>query len=198
MHAHSASKIVIACNSASAVYSDTDEVRGIVPFGVSSVLKNNGPQKTLIAENSTVRSGIFRKLFAQHGLPIRQRIAQPLSIQIEKGVLSGEKLENDLQRILKPLKNYDSILLACTHYPAIETEIKKHLKPYCQLLDPVDEMVEWVQQIWPSKQDSVETVFMSTGSPEQLELFRYNSKKVFDVYISKVYPVVQDEMDFTF
>jgi len=48
------------------------------------------------------------------------------------------------------------------------------------------------------KQDSVETVFMSTGSPEQLELFRYNSKKVFDVYISKVYPVVQDEMGFTF
>ena len=58
-------------------------------------------------------------------------------------------------------------------------------------------MVEWVQQIWPSKQDSVETVFMSTGIPEQLKLFRYNSKKVFDVYISKVYPVVQDEMDFT-
>ena len=50
---------------------------------------------------------------------------------------------------------------------------------------------------WPIKQDSVETVFMSTGSPEQLELFCYNSKKVFDVYISKVYPVVQDEMDFT-
>ena len=141
---------------------------------------------------------IFRKLFAKHWLPIRQRIAQPLSIQIEKGVLSGEKLGNDLQRILKPLKNYVSMLLACTHYPAIETEIKKHLKPFCQLLDPVDEMVEWVQQIWPSKQDSVETVFMSTGSPEQLELFRYNSKKVFDVYISKVYPVVQDEMGFTF
>ena len=59
-------------------------------------------------------------------------------------------------------------------------------------------MVEWVRQIWPSKQDSVETVFMSIGSPEQLELFSYNSKKVFDVYISKVYPVVQDEMDFTF
>ena len=59
-------------------------------------------------------------------------------------------------------------------------------------------MVEWVQQIWPSKQDSVETIFMSTVSPEQLELFRHNSKKVFDVYISKVYPVVQDEMDFTF
>ena len=50
-------------------------------------------------------------------------------------------------------------------------------------------MVSWVQQKCPSKQDSVETVFMSTGSPEQLELFSYNSKKVFDVYISKVYPV---------
>jgi len=31
-----------------------------------------------------------------------------------------------------------------------------------------------------------------------LELFRYNSKKVFDVYILKVYSVVQVEMDFTF
>ena len=59
-------------------------------------------------------------------------------------------------------------------------------------------MVEWVQQIWPSKQDSVETVFMSTVSPERLELFLYNRKKMFDVYISKVYPVVQDEMGFTF
>ena len=71
MHAHCASKIVIACNSASAVYSDTDEVRGIVPFGVSSVLKNNGPQKVLIAGNSTVRIGISRELFAQYELPIR-------------------------------------------------------------------------------------------------------------------------------
>ena len=66
MHAHCASKIVIACNSASAAYSDTDEVRGIVPFDVSSVLKNNGPQKALITRNSTVRSGILRKLFAKH------------------------------------------------------------------------------------------------------------------------------------
>ncbi len=79
---------MIACNSARVVFSDTDEVRGIVPFGVSSVLKNNGPQKTLIAENSTVRSGISLQLFAQHGLPIRQRIHQPLSIQIEKVVLA--------------------------------------------------------------------------------------------------------------
>ena len=79
---------MIACNSARAVFSDTDEVRGIVPFGVSSVLKNNGPQKALIAGNSKARSGISRKLFAQHGLPISQRIAQPLSIQIEKGVLA--------------------------------------------------------------------------------------------------------------
>ena len=65
----------------------------------------------------------------------------------------------------------------------LKTKLKK-LKLSCQLLDLVDEMLELVQQIWPSKQDSVETVFMSTGSPEQLELFRNNSKKVFDIYIS--------------
>jgi len=56
MNAHGASKIVIACNAASAVYSDTYEVLVIVPFGVSSVLKNNVPQKALITGNSIVRS----------------------------------------------------------------------------------------------------------------------------------------------
>ena len=56
INAHGASKIVIACNSASAVYSDTFEVLGIVPFGVSSVLKNNVSQKALITGNSKVRS----------------------------------------------------------------------------------------------------------------------------------------------
>ena len=54
-------------------------------------------------------------------------------------------LGNDLQRILKPLKNYVSMLQACTHYPGTETKIKKHLKPSCQLLDPVNEIVEWIQ-----------------------------------------------------
>ena len=37
-------EIVIACNSASADNSDTDEVRGIVPFGGSSVLKATAPK----------------------------------------------------------------------------------------------------------------------------------------------------------
>ena len=46
----------------------------------------------------------------------------------------------------------------------LKAKLKK-LKPSCQLLDLVDEMLELVQQIWPSKQDSVETVFMFTGSP---------------------------------
>ena len=81
--------------------------------------------------------------------------------------MSREKLGNDLQRIMKLLNNYVYMLLACTHYPAIETEIKKNLKLSCQLLDQVDEMVEWVQQIWPSIPDSVETVVNYTGSPAQ-------------------------------
>ena len=54
--------------------------------------------------------------------------------------MSGEKLENDLQRILKPLKNYDSILLACSHYPAIEDEIKNTSNP---LVNYFIQLVKW-------------------------------------------------------
>jgi len=44
--------------------------------------------------------------------------------------------------------------------------------------------------------ESLNYLVLKSASLEQLELFRYNSKKVFDVYISKVYSFVQDEMDF--
>lgn len=66
----------------------------------------------------------------------------------------------------------------------LKIKLKNTSNTFCQLLDLVDEMLEWVQQICSSIQNSVEEVFMPTGSPEQLELFRNNSKKVFDVYIS--------------
>ena len=111
-------------------------------------MKSNGPQKILIAGNSTFRSGISRKLFGQHGLPIRERIAQPLSIQIEKGGLSGEKLENDLQRILKPLKNYDSILTS----KSVHTWFWYKGKP-----------VNYNPKILPRSQDAQPLVFETTG-----------------------------------
>ena len=79
----------------------------------------------------------------------------------------------------------------------LKTKLKKTSNP---LVNYLIQLMKWWNGFskYGQVQDLVETVFMSTGSPEQLELFRYNSKKVFDVYISKVYPVVQDEMDFTF
>ena len=43
---------------------------------------------------------------------------------------------------------------------------------------------------------SMETDFMSTGSSEQLEQFRVNTKNVFDVFIPPVYHAAHDEMDF--
>ena len=173
MYLQGASKIVIACNFASAAFTDTEEVKGIITFGVSSVLKNKGHKTALIAGEGTVRSGVSRKQFAQHGLSVTQRITQPLSIHIEQGILNGQVLQDDLKRILQPLRNHDAISLACTHYPAIDHEIKKHVNASCTLIDPVDEMVEWVQENWPSRNTSAETVFMSTGNSEQ---FKSNSK----------------------
>ena len=144
------------------------------------------------------KTWIFRKLFAKHWLPIRQRIAQLLSIQIEKGVLSGDKLGNDLQRILKQLKNYDSMLLVCTHCPAIKNLIKKTSNPLVNYLIQLMNWWNWFSKYGQVNKIQLKRYLCPQVRPEQLKLFRYNSKKVFDVYISKVYPVVQDEMDFTF
>jgi glutamate racemase len=94
-----------------------------------------------IGGRRTVLSGVYRQAFARHGIEFRQRIAQPLSGLVESGDVSSAKLRRECKRILKPLKNRSHILLACTHYPAIEEVLKEFVSPETLFIDPADQLV---------------------------------------------------------
>jgi len=183
LHEEGASRVVIACNSASAAYADTDLVKGIISFGISSVLNRlktttDINKLTLIAGRSTVQSGIYRRLFAQHGVAIKQRIAQQLSINIENGLMSGDQFDHDLEKILAPIRHYDLMLHACTHYPAANLAISKIMKPGCLIVDPVDDLVSWVNKNWPADKNKNETQFFCSGD---LDIFKSSSEKSFQI-----------------
>ncbi|HEY8269331.1 MAG TPA: hypothetical protein VIG33_00460 [Pseudobdellovibrionaceae bacterium] len=53
-------------------------------------------------------------------------------------------MKRALQQILTPLKGYEALVLACTHYPAVSAQIQKFL-PSTQLLDPAEATAAFVK-----------------------------------------------------
>lgn len=59
---------------------------------------------------------------------------------IEQGVFSGAAIEDAVARYSAPLKEagVDTVLLSCTHYPFIRTEIEKGFGEGVTVLDPAE------------------------------------------------------------
>lgn len=180
-----ASRVAIACNAASAAYPDTNTVNGIITHGVN-ILKDLDPEWTkvgLLAGRSTVYSHIFPNQLGPHHYHLRQRVSQPLSAHVEAGRLDGPALHADLKQIMAPLTTSNAILLACTHYPAIQEQIAQYVSKECQMLDPAEAMAEWIMSNWEFSTEPRKDRWLTTGPPAQLKI---NGKAAFGVEISGI------------
>lgn len=165
-------RFVIACNAASTALPDLQSRLAQEKFEVIGMLeptlawltqdRKNVLKTAFIGGKRTVRSGILQRRSGIVG-----RVAQPLSAQIEAGVLTGPVLHRGLQQILLPLKKMKTLILSCTHYPAIAEEIQKHL-PQTKLIDPADFVIKKISLEWRlSTRDfllTTRTLFLTTGS----------------------------------
>ena len=165
---HSATKIILACNSASVVYPDTNDVKGIVEFGELSLLKAQAKKPGLIATLGTINSAVYSTRFKQKGMDVIEQVAQTFAIHIENGLVDGELIEQEAKQVMSTLSSCDAILMACTHFPAIKDLLQQHVAENCQLIDPVDELTIWIEQNWPEKNTAIHTnsKFLVTGSKE--------------------------------
>jgi len=168
---HGANSLVIACNAASTVIESASEIRDFeVPVtGMIRPLLQSfpaGARGTLgvLGGRRTIRSQLLRRGLERPGRRIVQRIAQPLSAHVERGSTHGADCARDLDRILAPLRTADSILLACTHYPAIEHLIAART-PDAKLIDPADSVVELVLSTFPLPRFRAPDLVLTTGSP---------------------------------
>ncbi|MGH9946437.1 MAG: glutamate racemase [Pyrinomonadaceae bacterium] len=137
--------LVIGCNAASTAIEFFDpqglKIIGIIESGVAAAMKHKPSRLGLIGGRRTVLSGVYRNAFAEQGIKIEQRIAQPLSALIESGDVSSQKLKLECRRILAPMKNCSHILLACTHYPAIIPLMQEFVSAKTQFVDPADALL---------------------------------------------------------
>jgi len=161
---------VIACNAASTILPNLDEVgipvMGVIEPAIAMVSPALEGVLGVVGGARTIRSGLYRRSLATPRRRVIQRIAQPLSAHVEAGRVGTPAFERDLKRILRPLAGADAILLACTHYPSAR-EAFLRLAPRALLLDPADAVVETLIARWRLPRGRGD-LFVTTGAPDEM------------------------------
>lgn len=87
----------------------------------------------LIGGIRTIESGIYQRALEAAGNQVHARPSQELSALIEAGDLAA--VPAFLEQTLAALGDIDTLVLACTHYPAVSPVIKS-MAPGLEIIDP--------------------------------------------------------------
>lgn len=129
--------IVIACNSASALaagylrqmYWQQVEIMGVIRPVIQEMIIQNVQKLGIIGTHATIQSGIYPLLTQEYqsNMDIFQMATPLLAPMIEEGLFDSEVSKAVLHQYLSNpgFKDRDAILLACTHYPLIKTEVDR-------------------------------------------------------------------------
>lgn len=139
--------IVIACNSATA--NALNEVVALVAARVPVIdVINPVAEKVayeihnnigVIATKATVNSGLYRKTIRKHNKFIKvDELATPLLVPaIEEGFRNHPITHSIIYNYLShhKLKNIETLILGCTHYPLLIDEIKQYYGNRVRVID---------------------------------------------------------------
>ncbi len=192
LRAQGTTHLLIGCNAASTAIPFLDDgditIEGVIESALSLTLQMKPTSLALIGGRRTVLSGAYRRAFANHGIPLRQRIAQPLSARIESGDISSAELRGECRKILGPIRDCSHLLLACTHYPAITPLLSEHLSADTIIIDPAGELASRAS-CWKIPDGGTDR-FLTTGNPAAMKLAAENA---FGVVVERVGSVVVEE-----
>lgn len=163
-------EVVLACNAASTVVGRLGggpvPVTGIISAGVAAVPADLDGTIGVVAGRRTIRGGRYRRGLARPGRTVVSRVAQPLSAHIEAGRIGTPEFDDDLRRIVAPLRGASAVVLACTHYPAASASFAHEL-PGTQLVDPAAHLADELVARWAAvaAAGSGARRFTTTGDP---------------------------------
>ena len=155
--AQGAKVIVIACNSAASVAADILQQEFEVPiFEVitpavnKAVLTSKSGAIGVIGTRATVRSGIYDKKITDQN-PKSRVISQacPLLVPlVEEGWFNKRETKMIIRRYLHPirLKNVDTLVLGCTHYPLLKNLIQPRIGKRVRVIDSAEEVAAGLEK----------------------------------------------------
>ena len=134
--------IVIACNTATSAYAEILRAKldipiiGMEPAIKPAQLNRQGGEVIALATQATLSLPKFQKLMGIYGENVIPVVGEGFVELVEAGKSDTAEAENVIRKVLAPYRDrqIDSIVLGCTHYPFLESGIRK-LFPEAQIFD---------------------------------------------------------------
>jgi len=154
--AQGAKIIIVACNSASSVAFESLQERFTIPIfevilpAVDKTIRVTRKQRIgVIGTRATIGSGIYERLLKE----VRPEIqvfsqACPLLVPlVEEGWLKRAETKRIIRKYLFSLKmkQVDTLVLGCTHYPLLKPIIQAKMGKRVQVIDSSQEVALWVK-----------------------------------------------------
>lgn len=149
--------LVIACNTASTAARDhlqalcTDlPVIGVVePGAEAAVAATRNHQVYVMATETTIVSGAYQACIKK-AMPDAQVQAVPSGLLValaEEGMVNNDIAKATLKHYLSDLKQEDTLLLGCTHFPVFKPALASILPEGVQVVDSADVTAAYTKQL---------------------------------------------------
>lgn len=150
--------LIIACNSASTVFLGENEFEGIpllnvIEPGSAAALKVAADKKiAVLGTSATIGSHAYRdtikKLSAE--VEVIEQACPLLVPLVEEGMVSDPITEMVAERYLAEIKaqKIKTVILGCTHYPVLKTDLQKVLGPEVRLVESGEVLAERLEDLF--------------------------------------------------
>ncbi len=150
--------IIIACNSASSVATETLRDKFDIPVleviqpaaQKAAVLSKTG-RIGIIGTKATIKSDIYERIITtlKPGSNVFSQACPLLVPLVEEGWTNKRETKMIIRRYLHPLKDkqLDTLILGCTHYPLLKDLIQARIGKHVTLIDSSLEVAESLQNL---------------------------------------------------
>lgn len=173
---------IAACNSVSAYAieelqkNSSIPIVGVIASGVEASinkLENKESKILVIGTKATISSGKYERLLKQEGFcNITSRQTSLFVPIVEEEIFSGRLLNSALEYYFGALpKNFDAIILGCTHFPLIATPIGEYFNNQPLLIHSGEAIVEHLQRNYNLGQKRYQSTikFFASSNPDGLK-----------------------------
>lgn len=153
--------MVIACNTATAAALTTVQrelsipVIGVISPGAKAAIQTGANRIGVIATESTTKDGAYVRELKKlnDNVEVISKATQPLVSVVEHGHTGTKEAQNAVDEQLASFKKHpvQALILGCTHFPFLATEISTSLGKDVRLIDPALETVNQVKQLLTEK-----------------------------------------------
>ncbi|MGC8677353.1 MAG: glutamate racemase [Hydrogenobaculum sp.] len=182
--------ILIACNSVSAnaieVLQETFDIPivGVIEAGVEAALKSSKTKHVgIIGTTATINSNKYQERLEAFKIKTYGK-ACPLFVPIvEEKLINTDISKKAVEFYLKEfkdLKDIDTIILGCTHYPLLEQDIREFL-PHINLVSSSDAIISYIKDIVKNEGNATTELYFTDISENTSKLVEYIMGKKYDL-----------------